>query len=397
MSGERLWTRTFVTLMAINFISALSFYLLMVKITEYTIQTYGVSYSAGASTVTAFVISALFARLFLGGRIDVWGIRRSLAAGMLLNAVSCALYLVPMPLACLLCVRVMHGVGFALASGAAGAGAALIVPARRRGEGIGYFSMMQALATGVGPFVAIALTSGTQSYTVLFAFTAGVCVAALAACFILEMPAANAVAQEEKTVRRLGLASLVQVAVLPLAAVMLLAYVCYSGILSFVVLYAAEEGLQDSVGLYFVVYAVAILVTRPPIGRRVDRKGENSSIYWSLCSLVVGMVVLAFAVNGALLLASAALCGFGIGATQSIIQAVIARDTPHDELGRANSTFFMSMDLGSGVGPVVIGAFIPLAGYRAVYLALAVVALLAGVLYHAVHGSKAGRSQEKSS
>ena len=90
----------------------------------------------------------------------------------------------------------------------------------------------------------------------------------------------------------------------------------------------------------------------------------------------------------ALLLASAAFAGFGIGATQSIVQAVIARDTPPDEMGKANSTFFMSMDLGSGVGPVAIGAVIPLIGYSGSYLVLAVLAALAGVLYRAVHGKK---------
>ena len=98
--------------------------------------------------------------------------------------------------------------------------------------------------------------------------------------------------------------------------------------------------------------------------------------------------MLAFADNGFLLLASAAFIGFGIGATQSIIQAVIARDTPPDELGRANSTFMMSLDLGSGLGPVIIGFFIPLIGYSACYIALACVAVCSTVVYHLAHGRK---------
>lgn len=46
----------------------------------------------------------------------------------------------------------------------------------------------------------------------------------------------------------------------------------------------------------------------------------------------------------------------------------------------------MSMDLGSGVGPVLIGAVIPLVGYRFSYLGIAGVALLALLVYHLVHG-----------
>ena len=105
-------------------------------------------------------------------------------------------------------------------------------------------------------------------------------------------------------------------------------------------------------------------------------------------SLAVGFVLLALADNAVLLLVSAAFIGFGIGATQSIVQAVIARDTPSDELGKANSTFFMSMDLGSGVGPIIIGAVIPAIGYSGSYFVLAGVALVAGALYHVVHGRK---------
>ena len=151
-------------------------------------------------------------------------------------------------------------------------------------------------------------------------------------------------------------------------------------------LYAGELGLSDAVSLYFVVYAAVILVSRPPVGRRVDRLGENSTMYISLMSLVAGFILLAASSNAVMLLLSAAFVGFGIGTTQSVIQAVIARDTPQDELGRANSTFMMSMDLGSGVGPVLIGAVIPLVGYRFSYLGIAGVALFALLVYHLVHG-----------
>ena len=81
-----------------------------------------------------------------------------------------------------------------------------------------------------------------------------------------------------------------------------------------------------------------------------------------------------------------------IGATQSIVQAVIARDTPPTEMGKANSMFFMSMDLGSGVGPVLIGAVIPFIGYSASYLVLAAIAAFAAALYHHVHGKTHGRA-----
>ena len=397
MEHEKLWTRTFIVLMGINFCSALSFYLIMVKIIEFAMDTYNVSQGIGGLLVTGFVIAALLTRLFFGGRIDSWGIKRSLVIGSTINAVAMALYLVPMSFPALMAVRAANGFAFAIMSGSAAAGAALVIPRDRYGEGIGYFSMMQALATGIGPFVAILLTNLFNSYFAMFAIAAAIAVLAVLSLFLLDIP--HVVHDEPELPEtggakhmhaKRGVSSLIQLSIVPLASVLLLCYLGYSGILSFVTLYAEERGLEGAVSLYFVVYAIVILISRPPVGRRVDRTGENSIIYWCFASLTVGFIVLASAFNGPLLLLSAAFIGFGIGATQSIIQAVIARDTPQKELGKANSTFFMSMDLGSGIGPIIIGSVIPFIGYSGSYIALAVLAVLSAVIYHFAHGKNHG-------
>ena len=397
MSQGKLWTRSFIVLMWVNLSSALSFYLIMVKITEYAAETYGVPQSIAGSTVSAFVIAALLTRLFFGERIDRWGVKRSLAIGAAVNAVAMLLYLVPMDFLPLMAVRMAHGFGFALMSGSAAAGAALVIPRNRYGEGIGYFSMMQALATGVGPFIAILLTSLFGGYTPMFACAAGIAVVALVSVAAVKIPdrADDGMPPARHMHATKGIASLLQVSALPLAAVMFLVFMGYSGILSFVTSYADERGMTGAVSLYFVVYAIVVLVSRPPVGRRVDRHGENSTIYYCFASLVVGFLLLAFAPNGAVLLASAAFAGFGVGATQSIVQAVIVRDTPPAELGRANSTFLMGLDSGSGVGPLLIGSIIPIVSYSASYLVLAVVAALAALVYHLVHGRKQGRLHVK--
>ena len=392
MGQDKLWTRSFIVLMGVNFCSALSFYLVSVKITEYSVQRYEVPPSVAALTFSFYVISALLTRLFFGGKIDTWGVKRSLGLGAAVNAAAMALFLVPLGFAPLLLVRVFHGFGFALLSGSAAAGAALIIPESRYGEGIGYFSMMQALATGVGPFVAIMACEVLGGYTLMFSISLAVALLALVGVVLVKIPQGRSARLGKKGARpKRGIGSLLQLSVVPLVSCLFLVYFCYSGILTFVTSYADYRGLSEAVSLYFVVYAAVILISRPPVGRRVDRKGENSTIYCCFASLAIAFAVLAFATNGPLLLASAALAGFGIGATQSIVQAVIARDTLKNEAGRANSTFFMSMDLGSGIGPPILGALIPLVGYSACYLLLSLVAATAALLYHLAHGRKCRR------
>ena len=99
MQPEKLWNRTFIVLMGVNLSSALSFYLVMVKITEFAVDTYGVPQGVGGLLVSAYVIAALLTRLFFGKRIDIWGVKRALVIGSVVNTVGMALYLVPMAFA----------------------------------------------------------------------------------------------------------------------------------------------------------------------------------------------------------------------------------------------------------------------------------------------------------
>ena len=85
MEQQRLWTRSFIVLMGVNLCSALSFYLITVKITEFAVDAYAVPQSLGAMTVTVYVISALLTRLFFGKRIDTWGVKRALTIGAIIN------------------------------------------------------------------------------------------------------------------------------------------------------------------------------------------------------------------------------------------------------------------------------------------------------------------------
>lgn len=131
------------------------------------------------------------------------------------------------------------------------------------------------------------------------------------------------------------------------------------------------------------------------MGRRLDRKGENSIMYMTLGVMALGMVVLAFSYNGAVLLASAALLGFGVGATQSTVQATVPKLAGEGQLGKANSTFFVCMDAGYGAGPVLIGFIIPVAGYQVSFLLLGVLALATVAYYHVMHGRKQERPVAK--
>lgn len=405
---DKLWTRSFIVLTAANFLTALVYYLIAVKIVEYTMVTYNVAHSVAGSMVTSYIIAAIFARIAFGGKIDKWGLKRAIVIGAAIICVASGLYLVDLGMGFLYVVRIIHGIGFGIETGSLAAAAALLVPASRRGEGIGYFSMSQALATGVGPMVGMMLMDAGTSFFMVFLLTFVMSIMALAACLAAKVPQPQSRPQAQDAGAKsaqgengkehaekdgLSIRNFISMEALPLCFTMFLVMIGYSVVVSYLTLLAEERDLVSAASMYFLLYSVALLVTRPPMGRRLDRKGENSIMYLSIATIAVGMITLAFAYNGVVLLASAALLGFGVGVTQSTVQATVPKLAGANELGKANSTFFICMDAGYGAGPILIGLVIPVAGYQVSFTLLALLALATIGYYHLAHGRKQGKGR----
>ena len=57
------------------------------------------------------------------------------------------------------------------------------------------------------------------------------------------------------------------------------------------------------------------------------------------------------------------------------------RITPDERLSLANSTFYVFLDAGVGLGPLLLGLLAPHVGYASLFLIMAVVAVGAAGLY----------------
>lgn len=198
---------------------------------------------------------------------------------------------------------------------------------------------------------------------------------------------------EEKVtaaVVRSPLGRFVEAGVLPISIVGGLLFFGYSSLLTFLTPYAAEIGLSRAASVFFVVYALAMFVTRPFTGRAFDRVGPHPVMVPAFLSFAAGMGLLAFAANDGMMLGAAALLGFGVGTVQSCGLAMAVRVTSDDRLSVANATFYMLLDVGVGIGPILLGAFAPLIGYGNLYLAMAVLALATLALFFVVAKTEKG-------
>ncbi|MFS0671447.1 MFS transporter [Peribacillus frigoritolerans] len=385
-SRTRLWTKDFVIVSSINFFITLIFYLLMVTLAIYAVNELDASTSEAGLISGIFIIGTLIGRLFIGRFIDSIGRKKTLFIGLIFFTLTTILYFVDLGIGFLLVNRLIHGMAMGMASTATGTIVAQIIPPTRKGEGIGYYSMSATLATAIGPFIGLFMAQHT-SFQVIFSFCLALGVISLITAFFLYVPALKVTAKVTES-KGFKLSNFIEPKALPISIITLLLAFCYSSVLSFISFYAIEIDLVNTASFFFVVYAVAVLISRPFSGPLMDRKGSNFIMYPAFIIFGVGLLLLSMTTNSFTLLAAGFLIGLGFGNMQSSSQAIAVKLTPPHRMGMATSTFFIMLDAGLGFGPYILGFIIPITGYSTLYVILGVLVILTSVLYHFLHGKK---------
>ncbi|MEE1621715.1 MFS transporter [Zafaria sp. Z1313] len=383
---RRLWTPDFVMATFVNLFISIVFYLLMTSMALYAVDRFAASDSAAGFAASSYILGALVARLFAGQLIVAVGAKAVLVASLAAFAVFGFLYLPSGSLAVLLAVRLLHGMAFGLANTAVSATAQALIPPARRGEGTGYFSLSGTLATAGGPFLAV-LLAGSGDYESIFWFSTASAAAACLLSLLLRIPRRPAAERPRmREVAWLRPSSMVERAAFPMAAMILLAGASYSVVLSFLAAHVQASGGGATAAVFFTAYAVSTLIGRLFAGRLQDRRGDNVVMYPGLVIMTASMLLLVLPPTTAVLTASGILCGLGFGIVMPCGQAIAVAVAPEPRIGVSVSTFYLALDVGTAAGPVLLGALLGLTGYQGMYAVSAGIAVLAGVVYFALHG-----------
>lgn len=388
MERQRLWTKNFIMISGVNFLLTLVFFLLVVIIGLYAVDSFEATTSQAGLVTGIFIVGTLIGRLFIGGRIERIGRKRTLIIGFILfNAVT-LLYFIQSTITVLLFTRLLHGFSLGIASTAAATIVAYIIPITRRGEGIGYFSMSSTLATAIGPFVGLLLTRYT-TFPVIFTICLAVGIVGLLTSLLVSVPTiASSQTTNSLEKKRFSITDYVEPKAVPIALVTLFIAFCFSSVLSFMNFYAIEQDLIQAASFFFLVYALSILVSRPFTGRLMDARGANFVMYPAFGLLAAGLVLLGSANSSFTFLLAASLIGFGFGNMQSCTQAIAVKLTPMHRMGMATSTFFIFLDAGLGFGPYVLGLLLAGVSYSEMYILLGGVAAATVILYYVVYGRR---------
>jgi len=387
MTKPKLWTKGFILISLNNFFTHIVFYILMVTIALYVTKEFHASHSMAGLSIGIFVLASLAARIFAGKYMDRIGRKRALIGALIVFTAAMFFHLQANNLALLMLIRLVHGASHGIITTIAGAIAADLIPQERRGEGIGYYTTSMNLAMAIGPFIGL-YVSEHASFQIIFLIGTIVAIIDLIISLFLKVPKANAAIRNPK-ITKWNWKDFIEPKALPISNILLIMTLGYASLLSYLSLYAREIELVEVSSYFFIIYAAALLVSRPFTGKWFDKYGENKVTYPLIICLAFGFILLSQAQSELIFLLSGALIGIGYGTVLSNFQAIAIQQSPSDRKALATSTFFMFLDFANGIGPYIIGILIGFMSFQYLYLCVAIWMFICMGLYYFAHGKKA--------
>ena len=263
----KLWTKEFIITAFVQFFAVLNYYICMIIMSEYAMINYHSPPGEAGLAASIFIIGALVARFFAGNWVMRLGYKRTLYTGVSAGIVTTLAYFGVNSILLLLVIRFLHGITFGITSTATATIVADLIPHDRRGEGIGYFSLSQIVATAIGPFIGMFL-SRNGSYNPVFAAAVIVSVISLSTAPFLSLRKTEFPEQKNREESGFKLTNFFEPGVIPVAVICLLGFFAYSSIVSFLTVYAQEIKLVAAAGYYFIFMPRDHLAAGcgPPVG-----------------------------------------------------------------------------------------------------------------------------------
>nr|WP_282943544.1 MFS transporter [Paenibacillus sp. RC67] len=338
--------------------------------------------------ISLFAVSAIATRLFAARLFALMGERRLMFIGLIIFAVSTAGYAFMHFLGSLLVLRIVYGIGFAIAGTAFGTLASEIIPKNRMGEGMGYFGLSTSLSMSIAPVIGLWLLNA-YGFNTLIGVTSVLAVIVFPLAAFIRFPAKEAAASSHTKTR--GSSGIWEKGAVFPCGLNLLLSVTYGGLITFIALFGKEVSLGN-VGWFFLFNAMMVLIIRPFSGKLFDRKGHAAVLPPGALFTALGLILLSYASGMTLLVISAFCYGIGYGMLQPSLQAWTIQRSAPERRAVATGMFYNSIDLGIAIGSVCLGFVAAGTGYAGMYRVSAVSMLLFLILY-ALYVIGAKRSQ----
>ncbi len=357
---SRLWTANYTRAWVANFLLFFSFMVMTPLFPVYLSVEFGADKDTIGWVLAGYSVTAVLARFVSGWLVDSFPRMVVLVSSFVLFALCTGAYLLVGSLLAFAIVRTLHGVPFGSATVANSTVAVDSLPFSRRAEGIGYYGLSNNVATALAPSAGLAIYGAWADFRLLMWVGLLLAVAGVMVTQSTRLPRRpRPLPRKPFSWKKLILWRAWSQGVTTIC----LAF-AYGSISTYVALYSMEVlGITHGTGLFFLLFSMGLILSRL-VGSRTLRQGrivQNAVVGISLGC--VGYALFAGVRAEWALYASALICGLGNGHFFPAVQNMFINMCSKDERGTANSTLFVSWDIGAGIGTLLGGVLAELYGF----------------------------------
>ncbi len=365
---SNLLNRNFIALMIIVFSVTTAFNMTLPVMSGFA-ASLGATGTLMGLAASGFAFVALLTRPITSPMADLFNKKKQYQFAIILLTVCNMGFVIAGNIGLLIAFRCAQGFALGVLGTVGATMSSFYVPEDRITTGMGIFMIVQVGSLALGPYVSLWLVQ-TAGYGACFTVTAAVS----ALSFLLTMFVSDVDEGREK--HRISelfikpkLSKFVCFECLVPAAVMCMFALPFACINSFLAQAAAANGVAN-VGAFFTVYAVTTILIRPLIEILGNKFGQSSLIIPCSLIFIVGLALCANATSLVMYLIIAVLMGVGMGSVSVIMLIICTGRVGASRRGLASGTYYLSMDTGFAIGPVIGGTIAAALDYNVLMYAL---------------------------
>lgn len=316
----------------------------------------------------SFAIGLLLFRSYLGKLSDRKGRRYTMRIGLIVATVIPLCYAALPSIPLLILFRAIHGVSIAAFASSYSALVADIAPIEKRGEVIGYMSLVNPLGLAFGPAFG-GLMQEAWGYQPLFIMASSLAFAGL--LMTTEIDDQRNENDRQSTSTNLERSKFWQTFLNPRvrvpSTVLLLVGLSFGTLSAFMPILMQQKNISLNAGFFYMAAALSGFIIRFPVGRLSDKWGRGIFISIGIFFYGLSMAIIYFASHNYEFLLSGIAEGIGSGIVIPAIVALLADRTFPPERGYVFGMTWIGFDLGIALAGPVMGKMISFVGITNIF------------------------------
>ncbi|MBD2178086.1 MFS transporter [Pseudanabaena sp. FACHB-1998] len=336
----------------------------------------------------SFAIGLLVCRSYLGRLSDRKGRRYTMRLGLIVAALVPLCYAVMPSIPLLIFFRAIHGISIAAFASSYSALITDLAPIEKRGEVIGYMSLVNPLGLAFGPALG-GLMQEAWGYQPLFITSSLLAFAGL--LMTTQIADERKIDYQKDTPANAHKTGFWQTFLHPRvrvpSTVLLLVGLAFGTLSSFMPILMQQKNITLNAGLFYMAAALSGFIIRFPVGRLSDEWGRGIFISMGIVFYALSMGIIYFASHDYEFLLSGIAEGIGSGVVIPAIVALLADRTVPQERGYVFGMTWIGFDVGIAIAGPTMGKMIAWVGITNIF-GIATGLCLLGLVIFATQSNK---------